>query len=113
MELDDLEMWRVEPLLALGRRERPGDALRPPPAVRAGVAVPEPDDLRCGARGEEDEIGTPGVQRQPLRGPLVRQRTRTERGPVHVTEIGPKRERIDLGDCQRRGIKHRDRRRRE
>src|SRR6478672_5591474 len=45
VQLDDLIVRDIQPLLALARAERAGDALRPPLPVGAGVAVGEPDGL--------------------------------------------------------------------
>jgi len=78
VELDHLVVRRVEPRLALRRRERLRDAVRPPLPVGARVAVPEADELLSLVGDEEDEVGAGGVPGEALARPLVRERADTE-----------------------------------
>ena len=71
------------------QRQRPRDVLGPPLVVRAGVAVPEPGELRAALapRGRRSRRGRHGVASRFAR-PVVRQRARAERGAVDLAQLG-------------------------
>ena len=98
VELDHLEVRRIEPHLLLLRGERPRDVLGPPLAVGARVAVAEADEVPVLAGDQEDEPVAAGVAGKLLLRPLVGDGADAERRPMELPELVPQRERIDLVD---------------
>jgi len=94
VQLDDLEVRRVEPVDPLLRRQRPRDVVRPPLAVRPRVAVAEPGDVVPVPRDEEDEVVALGVERQAVPRPFVREGARAERGSVDLAQLCAKGQRV-------------------
>jgi len=101
VKLDHLVVRRIEPQGALIVGQRPCHAVRPPLAESAGVAVAEADEPGVVTGGEEDEILSGGVPRQPLARPFVGERPDAECRPVDLPELRRERQRIDLLDDQR------------
>ena len=98
VQLDDLEVGRIEPYRALVAGQGGRHMLRPPLAVGACVPVPEADDPLALARDEKDEVVALRVYRQAVARPLLGERAGPERGAMDVTQLRRKRQRIDLLD---------------
>ncbi len=104
VQLDDLEVRRIEPVGALGGRERTSDAFSPPLAVGPRVAVAEACDLVALPRDEKDEVVALDVAWEALTRPVVGQGTRAERRAVDLTQFGRERQRVDGLDYERGSV---------
>ena len=103
VELDHLEVRRVEPLRTLRGREGARHMVGPPLAVRAAVPVAEADQLVSCAGDEEDEVVAGRVARQPVGRPLVGQRARAERRAMDLAQLRLQGQRVGQLDCDGQG----------